>query len=111
MLAIANVSRFIMAGSRPVAIAVAGFGCCLLQLILHFADARVDARLVDAGRAGETDPADHVVADLDRDAAADGDDMRQSGLLPAHRHGLHALDELLRGHAYGARGMGLAPRV
>jgi hypothetical protein len=46
-------------------------------------DAGIDAGLIDAGRAGEANSADYIIADLDRDAAADGDDVGQGGLLPA----------------------------
>jgi hypothetical protein len=50
----------------------------LLQLILHFVDAGIDAGLVDPGRAGEGNSA-NIIAYLDRHAA-DGDDMGQGGL-------------------------------
>jgi hypothetical protein len=60
-----------------------GSGCYLLELIFHFVDAGIDAGLIDAGRAGEPNSADYVIADLDRHAAADGDDVGQGGLLPA----------------------------
>src|SRR5258707_8211170 len=111
MLAIANVSRFIIAWTRSGCDRRAGSDCSLLQLIFHFVDAGIDAGLVDAGRTGEADSSDHVVADLDRHAASDGDDMEQGGLLPAHRLRLHSLDELLRGHAEGPPGPGFAAPI
>src|SRR5438067_10167468 len=83
----------------------------LFRLRSHLLDAGVDAFLVDAGRAGEPDAANRVVADLDRHAAVDGDDAGERGLLAPRRARLHVFDELLRAHAEGARGVGLAPRV
>lgn len=69
-----------------------------------------DLVLVPAGRAGDADGADHVVADLDRQRTLGGDDAAQM-----HRSGrrvvLDTLGEHTRGDTEGARGVGLALAV
>src|SRR3982074_946404 len=59
-----------------------------LDFVSHLIDVGIYADLIDAARAGETNSADDIVADLD------GDDRDQGGLLPAYWLGFHTLDEL-----------------
>src|SRR5947208_8852609 len=82
-----------------------------LQLIFHLVDACHDALLVEAGRTGEPDAPDHVVSDLDRHAAVDGDHVRQRRLLAPYGPRRHLLDEIRRGHLEGHRGVCLAAGI
>jgi hypothetical protein len=60
---------------------------------------------------GEPDNPAPPIADLDRHPAVDGDNVRQRGLLAAHRPRFHLVDESLRRHPESARGICLAPRI
>src|SRR6266852_1673165 len=81
----------------------------LLQLIRHLGEPRARAGLVLVltGRAAHADGADGLVADHDRQAAAERDDVGEHAL--AHKPALGgALRPLGRGAAEGARRVGLA---
>ena len=83
-----------------------------LQLVLDLVEAGIDAIVVDARRAGHADAADHLIAGLDRLAARNGDDVRQSHLLMRDRVGILQLLDVFRGRlSEGHRGIGFAPRI
>ena|SRR5215472_2570053 len=63
----------------------AGAAVAVIQLRLRLLQDGIDAGLVYAWRAGHANPADDVIADLDRYTAVDGDHVRQRGLLAPHR--------------------------
>src|SRR5262245_25092013 len=84
----------------------------LLELLSDLVDTGLDARLVlvAPGRARRADPADGLVDDLDRTSALLGDDVAEmnqaeGGIV------LQACDQIARGDAESARGVGLAHAV
>src|SRR5580692_9876640 len=82
------------------------------ELFGDFVEPGLDARLVDAGRAGDADPGNNLVAEFNRQPAGNGDDVGQGYLLAHHRV---VVGEALgvgggRG-AKAARGIGFAPSV
>src|SRR5205807_1841584 len=83
-----------------------------LELVGDLVDAglRADLVLLAAGRAGDADRADDLLADLDRQRPPSGNHVVEmnrevGGVL------LDALDDLARGNAEGARRVGLAQAV
>src|SRR6478736_6096354 len=68
--------------------------------------------LVDAGRAGDADPGNNLVAEFNRQPAGNGDDVGQGYLLAHHRVVVgEALGIGGRRGAKAARGIGFAPSV
>ena len=55
------------------------------KLFGDFVEPGLDARLVDAGRAGDADPGNNLVAQFNRQPAGNGDDVGQGYLLAHHR--------------------------
>ena len=80
-------------------------------MILDLLEPRHHAGLIDAGRARHANAADHIVADLDRHATRNRDDVGERRLLAAHGLGCHALHEFGRRHAKCHRRVRLAARV
>src|SRR5262245_15502235 len=84
----------------------------LLELVGHLVDADLDAGfvLVAAGSAGDTDRADDLLTDHDRQRAARGSEAGE--ILRAHlRILLQPLFHLARGNAESARGKGFLEAV
>jgi hypothetical protein len=55
------------------------------ELFGDFVEPGLDARLVDAGRAGDADPGNDLVAEFNRQPTGNGDDVGQGYLLAHHR--------------------------
>src|SRR5579872_2992385 len=88
------------------------FGAALFQLVGDLVEAGLgaDLVLVAAGRAGDADPADHLIADLDRQSALRRDDPVEV-YEERRRVGLETLHDLAGRDPEGARGIGLALAV
>jgi len=54
----------------------------LLQLVLHLVETGIDAVIIDAGRTGNADAADHLSANLDRLPAGYGNDVQSPADAP-----------------------------
>src|SRR4029079_13585890 len=81
------------------------------QLIGHLGEAGHGALLVAfAPRPADADRADRFLTDLDRNAAAQRDNIGQFTLPRERRHVARALPPFRRGAAEGARRVGLAAR-